>query len=112
MIFITNLTRKKIYVIFQPWLEITASEKQKNVNRPKAEEGNKMLISTLNQALAAIRAMNRNEINVLTAQIEENEALHCADRRKKREVCNSNIILMWDTSRWDMIRYIYNAQEN
>ena len=82
------------------------------MNKPKAEEENKMLISTLNQALAAIRVMNRNEINALTSQIEENEALHCTDRRKKREFCNRNIILMWDTSRWDMIRYIYNAQEN
>jgi hypothetical protein len=73
---------------------------------------NKMLIGTLPQALAAINAMNRNEINALTAELEENGALHCSDRRRKREFCTRNIILMLDADRWDMIRMIYNAQEN
>lgn len=71
-----------------------------------------MLIGTLNQALAAIKAMNRNEINALTAELENDGALHCSDRRKKREFCTHNIILLWDAAKWDMIRHIYNAQEN
>ena len=69
-----------------------------------------MLIGTLNQALAAIKSMNRAEIDALTSELEADGALHCSDRRKKREFCTRNVILLWDIARWDMVRCIYNAQ--
>lgn len=71
-----------------------------------------MLIGTLNQALATIRTMSRNEINTLTAELEADGGLHCKDKRKKRDFCTRNVILMWDRARWDMVRYIYNALED
>lgn len=70
-----------------------------------------MLIGTLNQALAAIRSMNRHEIDTLTNELETDGGLYCKDRRKKRDFCTRNIILMWDNARWDMVRYIYNAMD-
>lgn len=70
------------------------------------------MIGTLNQALAAVNAMNRNEVNTLTASIEDAGCWICSDRRKKRDFCARYIISLWDVSHWDMVRLIYNAQED
>ena len=71
-----------------------------------------MLIGTLNQAITAVNAMNRNEVNTLTISIEDEGCWICQDRRKKRDFCIRYIISMWGADRWGMIRLIYNAQEN
>lgn len=71
-----------------------------------------MLISTLNQALTAVKNMNREEVNNLTNGIEAEGCWICTDRRKKRDFCIRYIISMWGADRWGMIRLIYNAQEN
>ena len=71
-----------------------------------------MLIGTLNQALAAINAMNRKEVNDLTANIEEQCLVYCTDKRKKRDFCIRYIVSVWDNYRWDVIRMIYDAQED
>lgn len=71
-----------------------------------------MLIGTLNQAYEAINNMNRTEINALMTALEDWFNERCYDRRRKRDYCLNIACMHWNEARWDIIRMIYNAQED
>lgn len=70
------------------------------------------MISTMNQAFTAINAMNRNELTELMTALEKWFGERCYDRRRKRDYCKNVACMFWNEARWDVIRMIYNAQEN
>lgn len=69
-----------------------------------------MLIGTLNQALRAINAMNKSQLDGLVYDLEK-EGWYCSDKRRKRAFCRDVAVSNW---KWDwsiIVRFIYNNQD-
>lgn len=69
-----------------------------------------MLIGSLNQALGAIRAMNKKQLDGLVYDLEM-EGWYCSDKRRKRWFCTQVAVSNWQCDWQTIIRCIYNNQD-
>lgn len=69
-----------------------------------------MLIGTLNQALAAIRMMNKKQLDGLVYDLEM-EGWYCSDKRRKRWFCTQVAVSNWQRDWSTITRCIYNNQD-